>query len=142
MGPLETWEEAHELWQRVLEDWDSLLWEIPNVKSNHVEKTCHPCQFPIELVQRCVLALTNPGDLVLDPFLGVGSTTLASLMHGRRALGFDTDPIYITETETRIEQLKAGTLPVRQLGKAVHKPTGRDRVSQFPDEWKNPPTEA
>ena len=40
--------------------------EIPNVKSNHVEKTIHPCQFPVELIERLVLALTNKGDLVFD----------------------------------------------------------------------------
>jgi adenine-specific DNA-methyltransferase len=46
------------------------LWIIPNVKHNHPEKTSHPCQFPIELIERLVLALTNPGDLVIDPYLG------------------------------------------------------------------------
>jgi adenine-specific DNA-methyltransferase len=49
------------------------LWIIPNVKSNHVEKTEHPCQFPVELIERLVLALTSPGDWVLDPFLGGAS---------------------------------------------------------------------
>src|ERR1041384_3300304 len=44
------------------------VWEIPNVKSRHVEKTKHPCQFPVALVQRLVRALTLPGSLVVDPF--------------------------------------------------------------------------
>jgi adenine-specific DNA-methyltransferase len=43
------------------------VWDIPNVKSNHVEKTIHPCQFPVGLVERLVLSMTNPGDLVFDP---------------------------------------------------------------------------
>src|SRR5574341_180835 len=43
------------------------VWVIPNVKHNHIEKTIHPCQFPVELVERLVLALTRPGDVVLDP---------------------------------------------------------------------------
>src|SRR5262249_24720879 len=47
------------------------VWDIPNVNHNHVEKTDHPCQFPFGLVQRFVLALTDPGDNVFDPFLGV-----------------------------------------------------------------------
>jgi len=55
------------------------VWDIPNVKSNHVEKTCHPCQFPVALVQRLVLALSNEGDIVFDPFLGVGSTAVAGI---------------------------------------------------------------
>jgi adenine-specific DNA-methyltransferase len=45
------------------------IWDIPNVKSNHVEKTDHPCQFPVGLVERLVLALTDEGDAVLDPYL-------------------------------------------------------------------------
>ncbi|MGH2468558.1 MAG: DNA-methyltransferase, partial [Chloroflexota bacterium] len=48
------------------------VWIFPNVKSNHVEKTTHPCQFPVELVERFVLALTREGDLVVDPYMGVG----------------------------------------------------------------------
>ena len=48
------------------------VWEFPNVKNNHVEKTIHPCQFPVELVERLVLSMTNPGDTVFDPYMGVG----------------------------------------------------------------------
>jgi adenine-specific DNA-methyltransferase len=48
------------------------VWDIPNVKHNHPEKVDHPCQFPVELAQRCVLAFTNSNDLVFDPFAGVG----------------------------------------------------------------------
>ena len=59
-----------DIWKIVQRDWESALWNIPNVKANHPEKTIHPCQFPIELVERCVLALTNKGDRVLDPFSG------------------------------------------------------------------------
>lgn len=47
------------------------LWEIPNVKSNHPEKTIHPCQFPVELIERLILSMTEKGDWVLDPFMGV-----------------------------------------------------------------------
>jgi adenine-specific DNA-methyltransferase len=50
------------------------VWDIPNVKANHVEKLDHPCQFPVGLVERLVLALTDNGDTVLDPYLGVGSS--------------------------------------------------------------------
>ena len=50
------------------------VWEFPNVKSNHVEKTIHPCQFPVELVERLVLSMTDPGDSVFDPYMGVGSS--------------------------------------------------------------------
>ena len=52
------------------------IWEIPNVKANHVEKTNHPCQFPVELVERLVLSLTKKNDWVFDPFIGVGSEVI------------------------------------------------------------------
>ena len=61
-----------DVWKVLQEDWESAFWDFPNVKSNHPEKTIHPCQFPIELVERCILALTNERDYVLDPYSGVG----------------------------------------------------------------------
>ena len=60
------------------------VWAFPNVKNNHVEKTIHPCQFPVELVERLVLSMTDCGDAVFDPYMGVGTTVLAAVMHGRR----------------------------------------------------------
>ena len=59
------------------------VWIFPNVKSNHVEKTIHPCQFPVELVERLVLSMTEPGDAVFDPFMGVGTSVVSALMHER-----------------------------------------------------------
>ncbi len=49
------------------------VWAIPNVKSRHVEKTAHPCQFPVALVQRLIRGLVKPGGLIVDPFMGSGS---------------------------------------------------------------------
>ena len=63
------------------------LWGIPNVKSNHVEKSEHPCQFPVELIERFVLSMTNEGDWVFDPFLGAGTSIVAAIRHGRRGDG-------------------------------------------------------
>jgi adenine-specific DNA-methyltransferase len=54
-----------DVWDIVLEDWEKEIWEIPNVKSNHKEKTEHPCQYPVELVERCILALTDENDWIL-----------------------------------------------------------------------------
>ena len=116
-------------------DWGGCVWEFPNVKANHPEKTIHPCQFPIELVERCVLAMTNADDWVLDPFAGVGSAVLAALKQGRRGMACDKERRYCQETKERIGQLYAGTLPYRLLGKPVHQPTGREKVSQIPMEW-------
>ena len=125
-----------DIWEILSEEWETGLWNIPNVKANHVEKTIHPCQFPVELVERCVLALTNESDRVLDPYAGVGSTLIAALMHGRKAVGVEKEQEFISISEERIYQLGNGTLKTRPLGKPVHKPSGREKVSQVPLEWK------
>ena len=122
-------------WKFVEQDWRNSVWDVPNVKANHPEKTHHPCQFPVELVERCVVALTRPGDVVLDPFLGVGSAAIAALKQGRCFTGFELDPDYAAAARDRIGQLEAGTLRVRPLGKPVHQPSGRERVAQTPTEW-------
>ncbi|MHA1330010.1 MAG: DNA-methyltransferase [Candidatus Hodarchaeales archaeon] len=98
------------------------IWEIPNVKSNHPEKTIHPCQFPVELIERLVLALTNPGDWVIDPFIGVGSTAIAAILHGRKAAGADIIEEYIKIAKQRIELLLKGKLKLRPMGKPIYKP--------------------
>ena len=68
------------------------VWEFPNVKSNHPEKTMHPCQFPVELAERLVLCMTHENDAVLDPYMGVGSSVIPALMHDRQAYGCDIVP--------------------------------------------------
>ena len=98
------------------------VWIFPNVKSNHPEKTSHPCQFPVELVERLVLSMTNPGDAVFDPYMGVGSSVIAALMHDRKAYGCDIVPEYVKITHERIEQLYAGTLRTRPMGKPIYDP--------------------
>jgi adenine-specific DNA-methyltransferase len=124
-----------DIWKVLVQDWETALWDIPNVKANHPEKTIHPCQFPIELVERCVLALTDEGDTVLDPFTGVASAMLAALKQNRRAIGIDRERRYLDEGRRRIELLAAGALPYRRLGKPVHVPTGKESVAQIPMEW-------
>lgn len=98
------------------------IWNIPNVKANHVEKTEHPCQFPVELIERLVLSMTRPGDWVLDPFMGVGSTAIAALMHGRRAVGAEIMPDYLAVTRERIAAAERGELRVRPLERRVYDP--------------------
>ena len=99
------------------------VWSFPNVKNNHPEKTIHPCQFPVELAERLVLSMTDPGDAVLDPYMGVGSTVIAALMHGRAAYGCDIVPEYVAIARARVKQLRAGTLRTRPMGKPIYDPT-------------------
>lgn len=124
-----------DVWKLMAKEWEIGLWNIPNVKANHPEKTLHPCQFPIELVERCVLAFTNEGDWVLDPFTGVASALLAALRHNRKGMGIDREATYINEAKSRIGKLFSGELSYRQLGKPVHQPSGNEKVAQIPQEW-------
>jgi len=111
------------------------VWDFPNVKANHPEKTIHPCQFPSELVERCILALTNESDLVLDPFIGSGTTAIAALQHGRRVVGIDRDPRYVHLARHRLELLRRGELSTRPLGKPVRRPVAGEAVATIPEEW-------
>jgi adenine-specific DNA-methyltransferase len=98
------------------------VWILPNVKSNHVEKTIHPCQFPVELIERLVLALTDEGDWVLDPFIGVGTTAIAALMHNRRAIGAEVVSEYIDIARERVHQAELGNLRIRPMERPVYDP--------------------
>ncbi len=110
------------------------LWIIPNVKHNHVEKTEHPCQFPIELIQRLVLALTKQGDLVVDPYIGVGSTACAAVLNKRRAAGADIVPEYLKIARERVELALMGKLAIRPMGRPVYQPDIRTSVARRPAE--------
>lgn len=124
-----------DFWQFLVEEWEQGVWEIPNVKSNHCEKTIHPCQFPVELVERCVLAFTKENDWILDPFAGVGSSLIAAAKHNRCAVGIERDAEYCEIAKQRLNAFHSGNLKLRPLGKPVHKPTGREKVAQIPLEW-------
>ncbi len=105
------------------------VWNIPNVKSNHVEKTEHPCQYPVELIERLVLSMTNEGDWVVDPFVGTGTTIIAAVRHGRRAAGAEIFSKYVDIARDRIRQELAGTLRTRPMGKPVYDPRKAGNIS-------------
>jgi adenine-specific DNA-methyltransferase len=128
-----------DVWEIAAADWEEEFWDIPNVKSNHPEKTCHPCQFPIELVERCVLALTDEDSWVFDPYAGVGSSLIAAVMHNRRAIGSEKEAQYADIARERLASYFNGTLRYRVMGTPVFEPTGNERVSQVPEEWKAAP---
>ena len=111
------------------------VWVIPNVKSNHVEKTAHPCQFPVELIERFVLSLTDVNDWVFDPFLGSGTTVVAALKHGRRGMGAELAQDYAQIAKNRVKEQLAGRLETRPMNKPVFDPekAGRSLVT---NPWK------
>ncbi len=124
-----------DVWDALIRDWEAEIWEIPNVKSNHPEKTVHPCQYPIELVERCILALTNNGSRILDPYVGVGSAVIAALKNNRNAVGIDKERKYIEIAIERIEKLNNGTLKIRPINRPIHKPSENNKIAKYPEDW-------
>ena len=114
------------------------VWNIPNVKHNHIEKTDHPCQFPIELVERLVLALTNKGDLVIDPYVGVGSAACAAVLNGRRAAGADLSRDYLQVARQRVALALANKLPRRPRGRPIYMPGQNDKIAKRPVQLDQP----
>lgn len=78
------------------------VWAITQVKNNHPEKTAHPCQFPEALVERCILASTRPGDRVLDPFGGSGTTAVVADRLGRLCTLIEQSPEYLEIAKARL----------------------------------------
>ncbi|MCR5694877.1 MAG: site-specific DNA-methyltransferase [Clostridia bacterium] len=111
--------------------WD----DIPNVKSNHTEKTIHPCQFPVGLIERLVLSMTNEGGLVFDPFAGVASSGVAAILNSRCFWGCEIVDEYIKIGKDRLLQSIDGTIRYRK-NKPLYNPS-RSNLSKMPDEWKD-----
>ena len=122
------------------------VWIFPNVKANHVEKTAHPAQYPVELVERFVLALTEEGDWVLDPFSGSGTTVIAALMHRRRGGGAMAEvvPEYVEIALNRLREAWEGRLRVRPMERPVYDPQGTSphippKVVNLREVWRTSP---
>ena len=113
------------------------VWSIPNCKSNHVEKTDHPCQFPVGLIERLVLSMTEPGALVFDPFAGVASAGVAAAIHDRRFVGCEINSDYVKTGKQRLVDALAGTAKYRPHDKEIydHK---QSNLSRKPAEWVLP----
>lgn len=83
------------------------VWQFPKVTSGRdrasKERTPHPAQFPTAVVDRIIRACSNPGDVVLDPFMGSGSLAEAAIRAGRQAIGFEISPEYVDLTADRLK---------------------------------------
>jgi site-specific DNA-methyltransferase (adenine-specific) len=75
------------------------VWEIPAESATRVG---HPAPFPVALVERCIQLFTYDGDVVLDPFMGSGTTAVAAVNTGRRFIGYDTDARYVGQARERV----------------------------------------
>jgi len=108
------------------------VWDIPNVKGKHPEKTSHPCQFPVALAQRLILALTKKGDVVLDPFTGSGSAGIAALVEGRNFIGAELDSSFHLLAWQRLRKAIEGTIRFRSHNRPIHVPGPNEKVAQDP----------
>jgi adenine-specific DNA-methyltransferase len=111
------------------------VWNIPNVKSNHVEKTAHPCQFPVGLVERLVKGLTNEGQLVFDPFAGVATAGVASALFGRRFFGAELHRKFAAIGADRVTAALDGSLQYRPADKPLYDHR-QSKLSIVPSEWE------
>ena len=75
------------------------------VSGNFAERTSHPAQYPEKLIERIVLASTNENDIVLDPFMGSGTTAAVAKKLKRNYLGYEIVPEYIDICNNRLTQI-------------------------------------
>ena len=80
------------------------IWELYYKKRDIRDKDIHPAVFPVALPKKCIELFTHQGELVLDPFVGIGTTLLAAQDTGRNAIGFDLNQRYINFIKERLEQ--------------------------------------
>jgi DNA modification methylase len=93
------------------------VWDIPPESATRVQ---HPAPFPVELPQRLIELYTFTGDLVVDPFLGSGSTVVAAQRTGRIGVGYDLDPDYVALSRARLaEEAASGEVAAREAGGGV-----------------------
>ncbi len=91
--------------------------EIPTLTNGMPEKSAHPTQKPLELVRRLVAAASQPGDLVIDPFAGSGTTLVACEALGRRWLGCEIDPAYCRIISARLQKRVSPVSAARAEGR-------------------------
>lgn len=111
------------------------VWEIPNVKAKHIEKTDHPCQFPVGLAQRLVRALCPAGGRVMDPYTGSGSTGVAALLEGRKFVGAEIDKAYHRIAWDRCEKVFTNEIRYRPFDKPVQVPDPNSAVARKPENF-------
>jgi adenine-specific DNA-methyltransferase len=111
------------------------VWDIPNVKANHIEKVGHPCQFPVGLAERLVRALSAKGSVVFDPYMGSSSTGVAAILNGRRFLGAEKNAKYSAIACERMLSAYAGAVAFRPANQPIYVPTGKEAVARRPEHF-------
>ncbi len=111
------------------------VWEIPNVKANHIEKMDHPCQFPVGLAERCVRSFCPTDGIVFDPYMGSASSGVAAIVNGRRFLGVEKSQKYAKLAHARLLEAYAGTVSFRPADRPIYAPTSREAVARRPEHF-------
>ena len=113
------------------------VWDIPSASATRVG---HPAPFPVELPQRLIDLYTYRGDLVLDPFMGAGTTAVAAVRTGRYYVGFDTDASYLELAKERIasERKQLDRLSAAERWEVTVEPKSNGRLTRL----FNPPVES
>ncbi len=93
------------------------LWSVSRLHREHPERADHPTQKPLEIVERIIRASCPPGGMVLDPFMGSGTTAVAAMRCGRDFVGFELNPAYCAIIEQRL------AAPEAQLSAHSNQPT-------------------
>ncbi len=84
------------------------VWNIPIVSGNSPERTSHPAQYPEKLIERIIKSVTNEGDIVLDPFIGSGTTAVVAKKLKRNYVGYELNKEYIKIANLRLKQNDKG----------------------------------
>ena len=119
---------------RTIKETARSIWQFgtQSKKIKHKEKgLAHPAPFPLELPLRLILLYTNIGDIVLDPFMGSGSTALAAKLAQRHYLGYEISPDYIEMAEERIKLFTSAQPYIPEL--APRQPVKRKRARRKPE---------
>ena len=103
------------------------VWKFPPAGRHEKNLGKHPTQKPVALIERCLRASTNPGDLVFDPFTGSGATGVASLKLGRRFIGAEISEEYALLSRDRLNGVAGLTLTENQAQKSRIADSGEQR---------------
>jgi DNA modification methylase len=86
---------------------DADTWHLPRICGTFKERTTHPCQMPEAVLERIIRVASNPGDIVLDPFAGSGTTLAVAKRLGRRWIGYELSESYAESIQSRIRKVVA-----------------------------------
>lgn len=111
------------------------VWEIPNVRYGHMEKTGHPCQFPVALAERFVRALCPKFGVVLDPYSGSASTGVAAAINECRFIGSEVNEEYQAIARSRLASAFNGAPIFRPPEQPIYVAREGDTVARRPAEF-------